>query len=316
MNDHPMPIRARERLRPVRIRQTRADRIFSVLNHTLIALALLICLYPLYYTVIASLSDPMEVTRGHVAFTVKGFTLDSYKTVFEYRPLWRGYRNTLIYTVVGTAYNLLLLLPASYALSRKALRGRGIVTAFFIITMYFGGGMIPTYLNIKSLNLLDNPWVMILPGAFSVYNMIITRTFYASNFPDELAEAAQIDGAGEIRIFLQLALPLSTAIIGVMALYHAVSRWNSYFSALLYLSNSDLYPLQLVLRNVLLQDNGIAINMDSMSTEELMDAARRQRLAETMKYAVIFIANAPVLALYPFVQKYFTKGVMVGSVKG
>ena len=302
--------------RNTKIRQTRVDNLFDIINYTLIMLVVIICIYPLYYTVIASFSDPLEVTRGHVTVWIKGFTLDSYKTVFDYKPLWRGYRNTIIYTVVGTAYNLFLLLPASYALSRKEVKGRGLLMGLFVFTMYFGGGMIPTYLNMKNLGLLDSMLVMILPGAFSVYNMIITRTFFATSFPNELAEAARIDGAGEARIFFQLALPLSTAIIGVMALYHAVSHWNSYFSALLYLSDTDKYPLQLVLREVLMQDNGIAVNMDNMSTEELMDAARRQRLAETMKYSIIFIANAPVLALYPFVQKYFTKGVMIGSVKG
>jgi len=299
-----------------KVRQTRADTIFDIINYSLVALVVLICLYPLYYTVVASLSDPLEVTRGNVTLWIKGLTLDSYKTVFEYKPLWRGYRNTILYTTVGTVYNLFLLLPASYALSRKELKCRGLVMGIFVFTMYFGGGMIPTYLNIKDLGLLDNWLVMVLPGAFSVYNMIITRTFFTSNFPNELAEAARIDGAGEARIFFQLALPLSSAIIGVMALYHAVGHWNSYFNALLYLSDTSKYPLQMVLREVLMQDNGIAVNMDSMSTEELMDAARRQRLAETMKYSVIFIANAPVLAMYPFVQKYFTKGVMVGALKG
>jgi len=302
--------------RNTKIHQTRVDTVFDIINYSLISVVVLICLYPLYYTVIASFSDPLEVTRGNVTVWIKGFTLDSYKTVFDYKPLWRGYRNTIIYTIVGTAYNLFLLLPASYALSRKEVKGRGLLMGLFVFTMYFGGGMIPTYLNMKNLGLLDSMLVMILPGAFSVYNMIITRTFFSSSFPNELAEAARIDGAGEARIFFQLALPLSSAIIGVMALYHAVGHWNSYFSALLYLSDTSKYPLQLVLREVLMQDNGIAINMDSMTTEELMDAARRQRLAETMKYSVIFIANAPVLAMYPFVQKYFTKGVMVGSVKG
>lgn len=299
-----------------RIRKTRVDMIFDIINYSLIALIVFICVYPLYYTVIASLSDPLEVTRGHVTIWIKGFTLDSYKTVLEYEPLWRGYRNTIVYTAAGTVYNLFLLLPASYSLSRREVKGRGVFMGIFVFTMYFGGGMIPTYLNIKKLGLLDNMLVMILPGAFSVYNMIITRTFFSSNFPNELAEAARIDGAGEARIFFQLALPLSSAIIAVMALYHAVGHWNSYFNALIYLSDTSKYPLQMVLREVLMQDSGIAADMSTMSTEELMDASRKQRLAETMKYSVIFIANAPVLAMYPFVQKYFTKGVMVGAIKG
>lgn len=298
------------------IHMTRADRIFETINHILVALVLLICVYPLYYTVICSFSDPIAVTSGKISFFVKGFTLDSYRQVLKYGALWVGYRNTLFYTVVGTLYNLFLLLPASYALSRKDLKGKGVFMAYFVFTMYFGGGMIPTYINIRDLGLLDSPWVLIINGAFSVYNMIITRTFFASNFPDELVEAARIDGAGEIRIFLQLALPLSTAIIAVMALYHAVGHWNSWFSALLYITDTDKYPLQMVLREVLLMNSSIGFDAENMDAEALMDIARRQRLAETMKYAVIFIANAPVLAMYPFVQKYFTKGVMVGSVKG
>ena len=300
-----------------RIRQTRTDTLFDIGNHILIALILFVCVYPLYYTVIASFSDPVEVYTGKVAFFIRGFTLDSYKNVLRFGSLWKGYRNTIFYASVGTVYNLFLLLPASYALSRKELKGRGYFMAYFVFTMYFGGGMIPTYLNIRDLGLLDSWWVLIVNGAFSVYNMIITRTYYANSFPDELAEAARIDGAGEMRIFFQLALPLSTAIISVMVLYHAVGHWNSWFGAMIYLNDMDKYPLQLVLRQVLLQNAAISLDQSVMQdAEEMMDMLRRQRLAETMKYSVIFIANAPVLALYPFVQKYFTKGVMVGSVKG
>lgn len=300
-----------------RIRQTRVDTIFDICNHILIALVLFVCVYPLYFTVIASLSDPMEVYTGNVTFFIKGFTLESYENVLRFSSLWKGYRNTIFYTFVGTIYNMILLLPASYALSRRELKGRGFFMAYFVFTMYFGGGMIPTYLNIRDLNLLDTWWVLIVNGAFSVYNMIITRTYYASNFPNELAEAARIDGAGEMRIFFQLALPLSSAIVAVMVLYHAVGHWNSWFGAMIYLNDMDKYPLQLVLRQVLLQNASISLDQSVMQdADAAMDMLRRQRLAETMKYSVIFIANAPVLALYPFVQKYFTKGVMVGSVKG
>lgn len=299
-----------------RIAETRGDRIFDLVNHITVALVLVVCIYPLYYTVIASLSEPENVLSGKVYLWIKGFTLDSYRSVIDYKMIWTGYRNTLLYTFVGTAYNLTLLIPASYALSKKEMKLRGPLMMMFVFTMYFGGGMIPTYMNLKRLGLINSRWVLILPGAFSVYNMIITRTFFASNFSESLAEAARIDGAGEIRIFFQLALPLSSAIIAVMALYHAVGHWNSYFNALLYLNDAGKYPLQLVLRQVLLLNSAINIDTASMSTEEIMDLVRRQKLAETMKYAVIFIANAPVLAMYPFVQKYFTKGVMIGSVKG
>lgn len=299
-----------------RIAETRGDRIFDLVNHIAVALVLVVCIYPLYYTVIASLSEPENVLSGKVYLWIKGFTLDSYRSVIDYKMIWTGYRNTLLYTFVGTAYNLTLLIPASYALSKKEMKLRSPLMMMFVFTMYFGGGMIPTYMNLKRLGLINSRWVLILPGAFSVYNMIITRTFFASNFSESLAEAARIDGAGEIRIFFQLALPLSSAIIAVMALYHAVGHWNSYFNALLYLNDAGKYPLQLVLRQVLLLNSAINIDTASMSTEKIMDLVRRQKLAETMKYAVIFIANAPVLAMYPFVQKYFTKGVMIGSVKG
>ncbi len=298
------------------IRESRVDRIFNAFNLIISVLTMIICLYPLYYTVIASLSDPVAVYTGKVFLTPVGFSLQAYKNVFDYKAIWTGYRNTIVYTSLGTIYNLALLIPASYALSRKEFKGKGVLMGYFVFTMFFGGGMIPTYLNMKRLGLIDTIWVLIIPGAFSVYNMLIVKTFYQGNFSESLAEAARVDGAGEFRIFFQIALPLSGAIIAVMTLYHAVGHWNSYFSALLYISNAKKYPLQLVLRQVLLQNAQTLIDTTSMNTEELMDAARKQREAETMKYAVIFVANAPVLALYPFVQKYFTKGVMVGSVKG
>ena len=295
---------------------SRGDRIFDLINHILVFLLLAVCVYPLYYTVIASFSEPESVLSGRVYLWIKGFTLDSYRSVLDYDMIWVGYRNTILYTVIGTVYNLLLLIPASYALSKKEMKFRRPLMVFFVFTMYFGGGMIPSYLNIKNLHLIDTIWVMIIPGAFSVYNMIITRTFFMTNFSESLAEAARIDGASEFRIFVQIALPLSSAIIAVMTLYHAVGRWNSYFNALLYLNESEKWPLQMVLRQVLLQNTSVRIETGGMTTEEIMDNIRRQKLAETLKYAVIFIANAPVMALYPFVQKYFTKGIMVGSIKG
>jgi len=299
-----------------KVGQSRGDRIFDLVNHILVFLLLAICIYPLYYTIIASFSEPEHVLSGRVYLWIKGFTLDSYRSVLDYDMIWVGYRNTIFYTVVGTLYNLIVLIPASYALSKKEMKFKGPLMLFFVFTMYFGGGMIPTYLNMKNLNLIDSIWVMIIPSAFSVYNMIITRTFFMTNFSESLAEAARIDGAGEFRIFIQIALPLSSAIIAVMTLYHAVGRWNSYFNALLYLNDSQKYPLQMVLRTVLLQNTSVRIDTGAMTTEEIMDNIRKQKLAETLKYAVIFIANAPVLAMYPFVQKYFTKGIMVGSIKG
>lgn len=297
-------------------RRTRGDKVFDVVNLLLVLLVVILCIYPLYYTVIASFSEPEEVLKGRVLLFPSGFTLDSYRTVFTYEKIWRGYLNTIGYTVVGTLYNLFLLLPASYAMAKKGLRGKGILMGLFVFTMYFNGGMIPNYLLMKNMALLNSPWVMIIPAAFSVYDMIITRTFFAANFPDALSEAARIDGAGEFRIFFQIALPLSGAIIAVMALFHALGHWNDFFNAMIYLSDARLFPLQLILRDILLQNQTVNFQQAGMSTEAMADLLRRQYLAETMKYALIFIANLPMLIAYPFVQKHFVKGVVIGAVKG
>lgn len=296
--------------------RSRNDRIFDFINTFLVILIVIACIYPLYFTVIASFSEPEEVLKGKVIFLPQHFTLDSYRTVFSYGKIWRGYLNTAMYTVFGTLYNLFLLLPASYAMAKKGLKGRNVLMALFVFTMYFGGGMVPTYMLMKDLHLINSPLVMIVPGAFSVYNMIITRTFFSSNFPPELAEAAKIDGAGEFRIFVQIALPLSGAIIAVMALFNALGHWNDFFNAMLYISDARYFPLQLVLRDVLLMNQNVNFSSTTMSTEALADLRRRQYLAETMKYSLIFIANLPMLVAYPFVQKYFVKGVTLGAIKG
>ena len=296
--------------------QTRGDRIFDIVNHVLLILVVIACLYPLYFTVIASFSDPYSVVRGQVIFWPQGFTLDSYRAVFQYKQLWVGYRNTILYTIVGTLYNLFLLLPCAYAMAKRGLKGKGVLMGLFVFTMYFSGGMIPSYLIMKQLGLINTPWVLILPGAFSVYNMIVTRTYLSSSFPEALAEAAKIDGAGEFRIFLTICLPLSGAIIAVMALFNALGHWNSYFNALIYINDSELYPLQLVLRQILVLNQSMNVDSSTMTTEEIAYQLQKAYMAETMKYSVLFIANLPMLAAYPFVQKYFVKGVMIGSVKG
>lgn len=296
--------------------RSRNDKIFDFINTFLVILVVIACIYPLYFTVIASFSEPEEVLKGKVIFFPEHFTLDSYRTVFSYGRIWRGYLNTAMYTVFGTLYNLFLLLPASYAMAKKGLKGRNVLMGLFVFTMYFGGGMVPTYMLMKDLHLINSPLVMIVPGAFSVYNMIITRTFFSSNFPPELAEAAKIDGAGEFRIFVQIALPLSGAIIAVMALFNALGHWNDFFNAMLYINDARYFPLQLVLRDVLLMNQNVNFSSTTMSTEALADLRRRQYLAETMKYSLIFIANLPMLVAYPFVQKYFVKGVTLGAIKG
>lgn len=296
--------------------KTKRDRTFDIVNLSLLVLLVAIILYPLYFTVIASFSNPVEVMNGRVLVWIRDFTVESYANVFRNDEIWTGYANTIFYTAVGTAYALMLTIPCAYSMSRRGLKGKNAVMAFFVVTMYFSGGMIPSYLLIKNMQLIDTRWVLILPAGMSVYNMIVTRTFYQSNMPEELYEAAKIDGANEFTIFFRIALPLSGAILAVMGLFYAVGQWNSYFSALMYINDKALYPLQLVLRNILLLNQQLQMDMTSMSAAQIKDVVKRAMMAETMKYALIFISSLPILILYPFVQKFFVQGVMIGSVKG
>jgi len=259
------------------------------------------------------------VIKGQVYLAIRGFTLESYQEMMRYKSIISGYRNSIIYTTIGTVWNLVVMIPAAYALSKPQLKGRKIFMFFFMFTMYFGGGMIPSYLLLKDMGLINNPLVLIIPNAVSVYNMLITRTFFESNFSESLAESARIDGAGEMRIFLQIVLPLSGAIVAVMALYHGVARWNSYFNALLYIREGKYYPLQLIMHQILnTSQNSMAGHSGNMnmSTEEMAELVRRQRMAQTMRYALVILANIPVFVAYPFVSKHFVRGVMIGAVKG
>ena len=292
--------------------------VFDIVNFFFMLLILFITIYPLYFTVIASFSEPSAVATGKVIWRPVGFTLDSYKQVFAYKQIWQGYINTIFYTVLGTAFNLVLTIPAAYAVSKKYLPGRGIVMGFFLITMYFSGGMVPTYLLIKNLGLINTRLVLVIVSGISIYNLIMTRTYFTTSISESIYEASRIDGAGEIRTFLSIALPLAKPIIAVMVLYYAVAHWNDYFNALLYVSDQNLEPLQSVLRRVLIQNQNAldeSMMQQSMSAGELLDSAQRAYAAYTMKYTMVFIASAPLLIAYPFVQKYFVKGVMVGAVK-
>ena len=298
--------------------ESKGDRIFGYVNAALLWFVILIIAYPLYFTLIASVSDPYEVVRGSVYLLPKGITLEPYQNVFHDTRIWTDYKNSLIYTSVGTLFNLVLTIPTAYVLSKRTIPGRGLLATFFLIPMYFSGGLIPTYLQVKSLGLLNTPAVLILMGGISIYNMIITRVFYERSIPGELYESARIDGADNLNVFFRIAIPLSAPIIAVMALYYAVGRWNSYFDALIYISKDDYQPLQMVLRSILLLNQQMLASIDtnSMTAEEIADAARLAYMAEGMKYALIFIASAPMLIAYPFVQKYFVKGVMIGALKG
>lgn len=291
--------------------------LFDAANVLFMLVLMVIMLYPMYFTVIASLSEPAAVAKGEITLLPKNFTLEAYQYVLKYNKIWVGYANTIINTVLGTLFSLFLTIPAAYVLSKKYLPRRKIFTLFFMICMYFSGGMVPTYLLIKQLGLLDTRAVLILLGGLSIYNLIVTRSFFENSIPESLYEAAHIDGAGEIKSFFSIALPLAKPILAVMILYYAVSRWNNYFDALLYIKDEALLPLQNVLRSVLIvnQQDLTADMINQLSAEEMMDFAKRSQIAYTMRYAVVFIASAPLLAIYPFIQKYFVKGVMIGAVK-
>ena len=294
------------------------DRIFLIVIYAVIIVITLACLYPLYFTIIASVSEAHDVYTGKVNLLPSKFTLEAYQLVFQNSSIWLGYANTIFYTVVGTMLNLLLTIPSAYALSKERMYGRSFLMTLFIITMYFGGGMIPNYLLLKNLHLINTRWVLILCGGLSVYNMVVTRTYFQNNIPETLYEAARIDGASEFLIFLKMVIPLSAPIIAVITLYYAVGHWSSYFNAMIYLSDQELYPLQVVLRRILILNETAYqdATASGASAEELLSAERQAYMALTMKYALVFIASAPMLIVYPFVQKHFVKGIMIGSLKG
>ncbi len=294
------------------IKPTRSDRIFQIINTVFLGLLLLVIAYPLYFVVIASFSDPTEVYTGKVLLWVKGFQTTGYKQVLMDHDVLIGYKNTLIYTIVGTLVNLAFTMTAGYALTTNFI-GKKPISFLITFTMFFGGGMIPTYFLMRNLRILNTLWVMVLPGAVSVYNLMITRTFIAGNISDALYEAAEIDGCSRLRFFFAIVVPLSGVLIAILTLFYGVGHWNSYMNAILYLNQRKRFPLQMVLRELLIE-NQVSANDVQNNDPELL--AYMQQLADTMKYSLIIIASVPVLILYPFLQRYFVKGVMIGSVKG
>ena len=294
------------------IKEPRGDRIFGAVVFVIVTLLMLIVLYPLVYVLSCSVSSPTAVGAGEVVLLPKGFTLMGYKRVFQEPDILLGYKNTLFYTIIGTAINLFVTVPAGYMLSKKEVPGRNLFMFLFMFTMYFSGGMIPSFLLVKSLHLYDTRAVLVILGAFSTYNCIICRTFFAA-LPHELEEAAAIDGCSTVRTFIQIVLPLSQALLGVMVLYFAVGHWNSYFNAMIYVNNEKYKPLQLILRRILILEQASANMMEGGGDEY---AAEQFKLKELIKYAVIVVSSLPVLVLYPFLQKYFVQGVMIGSIKG
>ena len=289
-----------------------SDRVFHVINYIYLFLALLIVLFPLINVVSQSLSSPNAVITGKVFLWPIEPTLDAYRRIFENNDLMMGFGNSIFYTVVGTSINLIMTIMAAYPLSKKDFYGKNVIIGIFVFTMMFNAGLIPNYLLIKSLGLYNTRWVMVIPNAMSVWNVMIARTFFKNTIPEDMCEAAELDGASDIETIISIILPLSTPIIAVLTLFYAVGHWNSYFSGLIYLQSKHLLPLQVVLRNILASTQ-IIEQMTGAITEE---QAKSLALVEVLRYAIIVFASLPVIILYPFIQKYFVKGVMIGALKG
>ncbi|MFB5267792.1 carbohydrate ABC transporter permease [Paenibacillus enshidis] len=299
------------------VKETRSDRLFIILNYIYLSIAMIIVLYPVIYILSASVSEPRYVNSGEMWLFPKGWNLDGYTRVFENAKIWNGYANTILYTVLGTLLNLAVTLPAAYALSRKDLVGRNFFMGMMLVTMFFSGGIVPAYLLVKSLGLMNSMGALILPVAASVWNIIVARTFFQSTIPHELQEAAQMDGCTNFGLFVRIILPLSGPIIAVMALFYGVSHWNSYFSALIYLTDESKYPLQLILRQILvLQEMTAETTGVAISGDMAIAMNNKADMASLVKYAAIIVSTLPVIVIYPFLQRYFVQGVMIGSVKG
>lgn len=296
----------------IKIKLTPVDRSFYVVVDVYLAICGIIVLLPLLHVLAQSLSDPMMVIAGRVSFFPINLTLDIYSQVIKSKNIMTGFMNTLFYAGVGTCLNLFMTVICAYPLARKGLWGRKVIVFIFTFTMMFGGGMIPTYLVIKQLGLIDTRAVMILPGAITVWNMIMCRTYFMSSIPEELYESASLDGASDIRILVSMVVPLSVPILAVMVLFYAVGHWNSYFDAMIYLNSPELYNIQLVLRNAINNVKSISEN----GASDMANMVKNEANGEAIKYVLIVITMIPVMIIYPFVQKYFIKGIMIGSIKG
>jgi len=307
-----MPSKRTERraARSRRIRDSRTDRVFMLCVYLLLTVFLAVVLLPLIYIVASSFSSPEAVSSGRVLFWPVEFSLRGYKAVFENPQIIQGYVNSLFYTVVGTVVSVVMTIAIAYPMSRRTLVGRNLVMSLILFTMLFTGGLIPTYLVVQQVGLLDTRWALIVPQAIGVWQVIIARTYFRTVIPEELVEASQLDGCGDLRFLWSVVIPLAKPMIAVIALMYAIYQWNSYFDALIYLKNPDLFPLQIVLRNILI------LNTYSGGAIDASVVLQRQQLADLLKYSLIVVASVPVLLIYPFVARYFTKGIMIGAVKG
>ncbi len=288
----------------------RSDKTFDFFVGLFGILIILLVLVPLIFVLAASLSDPDLVLKGKVLLWPRGLTLKAYSMVFQNKDIWRGFFNTLFYATAGTTISVILTILAAYPLSRKNLKGRNFIMMGILFTMYFSGGMVPTYLLVRDLGMYNTIWAILIPGALSTYNLIVAKTFFENSIPEELYESARLDGCGNITMLLKIVLPLSKAIMAVLVIYYAVDIWNAYFDALIYLKDAAKHPLQIILRNILLLGQ-----TEQMGTNDA-GMAEKIKMAEAIKYSAIVISSIPMLILYPFVQKYFVKGVMIGAVKG
>ena len=297
------------------IKKTKGDRIFDIINYSLLVIVLFLILYPLWLIVISSISDAREVLAGRVVLYPIGLTFDSYTEILGYKTLWTGYRNTLFYTLAGTTISLIATMMAGYASSRNFL-GKRLVNFIFVFTMFFNGGLIPTFLTMRDLGLYNNIWIMIIAGAISVWNLMIARTYVSNSIPSALYEAAMIDGANHFQVFFKIVLPLSKTIIAVLIVYYGVQRWNDYFTGLIYLRNRALLPLQTYLKEILASLQASSNILDQMDSYTIQDSVEALQRAEAAKYSIIVISTVPMILLYIIMQKYFVEGVMIGSLKG
>jgi putative aldouronate transport system permease protein len=290
-------------------------KMFNVLNHCFMLALSAVMLYPFLYVAACSVSSSASIQAGRVGLIPQGFHLNAYKAIIDYAVIWRSYGNTIYYTVLGTVISLVMTVLGAYPLSREDFRGRGVFTVIIAITMFFSGGLIPTFMTIKGLGLYDTVWAIVLPGAIGTMNMIIMRTFFQA-IPDALEEAAIIDGASDMQVLFRIILPLSVPSMMTIGMFYAVGRWNSWFSELIYFKSSEKYPLQLVLRQIVIANN--VNELEALEKGMYLEDAETigNTNAETLKYAVIMVAALPILCVYPFIQKYFIKGVMIGSIKG
>ena len=302
---------SRSAIKTAKIKRSKGDRIFDIILMVLAVILLIIFAYPLYFMIIASFSNTSAVWNGEVKFLPVGFSLEGYQELLKNTDIWIGYANSILYTALGTLINLVMTILAAYVLSQPEFKPRNVMMKLITFTMFFSGGLIPTYLLIKGLGMLDTIWALVIPGSINVTNLIITRTFFVSNIPRELKEASMLDGITDVGYLMKIVLPLSKAIIAVIALYYGVAHWNSYFNAMIYLSSSNKFPLQLILRQILLKTTTM-----TESSGDSAFIAQQVRLAEIIKYCAIIVASIPALIAYPFIQKYFVKGVMIGSIKG